>query len=306
MVDLGLAGKYRIEVRNSITDEVKVLDWFDNIITNQGLDVIGNPQLYHMIGYCRVGSGTTAPSVNDVGVETPLGDYTHNPNADQNGVVETPIPYGWTRRTFSWSPGQIVGTVTEVAVGWRSDNGNAFSRALLKVGGVPTSIVVTELDFLTITYELRHYPKLLDIPSSVVINGTAHNLVSRPALINYPQWWSQGFGVQGLVTYLNYIMLNLYTEVGLTAYTDDQSVGLVHQITPVSAELYVPGSYEIIFNFVLGVNVGNSEEGISKMLLGATYTGFGAVQIGITPPITKTINDQLTLALKLSWGRYAP
>ena len=32
MVDLGLAGKYRIEVRNSITDEVKVLDWFDNVI----------------------------------------------------------------------------------------------------------------------------------------------------------------------------------------------------------------------------------------------------------------------------------
>lgn len=306
MVDLGLAGKYRIEVRNSITDEVKVLDWFDNVITNQGLDVIGNPQLYHMIGYCRVGSGTTTPSVNDVGVETPLGDTTHNPNADQNGIVETPTPYGWTRRTFNWSPGQIVGTVTEVAVGWWSDNGSAFSRALLKVGGVPTSIVVTELDFLTITYELRHYPKLLDIPSSVVINGTTHNLVSRPALINYPQWWSQGFGVQGLVTYLNYIMLNLYTEAGLTAYTDDQSVGVIHQANPVSAELYVPGSYEIIFNFVLGVNVGNSAEGISKMLLGASYTGFGAVQIGITPPITKTINDQLTLALKLSWGRYVP
>ena len=306
MVDLGLAGKYRIEVRNSITDEVKVLDWFDNVITNRGLDVIGNPQTYHMLGYCRVGSGTTTPSVNDVGVETPLGNATNNTNADQNGIVETPTPYGWTRRIFNWSPGQIVGTVTEVAVGWRNDNGSAFSRALLKVDGVPTSIVVTELDFLTITYELRHYPKLLDIPSSVVINGTTHNLVSRPALINYPQWWSQGFGEQGLVNHLSYIMLNLYTEAGLTAYTDDQSVGVIHQANPVSAELYVPGSYEIIFNFALGVNVGNSAEGISKMLLGASYTGFGAVQIGITPPITKTINDQLTLALKLSWGRYVP
>lgn len=306
MVNMGLAGKYKVEIRNSVTNEVRTLDWFDNIITNQGLDVIAYSQLNSMIGYCRVGSGTTAPSVNDVGVEIPIGNHTSNHDTSVNGIVETPTPYGWTRRTFSWSPGQIVGAITEVAVGWRNDNGSAFSRALLKVGGVPTSIVVTELDFLTITYELRHYPKLLDIPSSVVINGTTHNLVSRPALINYPLWWSQGFGGMGLVTTLQLITLIVYTEVGLTSYTDNQSVGSVHQTTPVSAELYIPGSYEIIFNFVLGVNEGNSAEGISKMLLGTKYTGFGAVQIGITPPISKTVNDRLSLSMKFSWGRYVP
>jgi hypothetical protein len=59
---VALSGEYRLVIKRN-GEEIDT-GWFKNLILNQGLDQLGTDGNV-LVGYARVGTGTTAPAVTD-------------------------------------------------------------------------------------------------------------------------------------------------------------------------------------------------------------------------------------------------
>ena len=94
MNNTGVVGKYKLVVHKGNPEEpTQVVDWFDNLITNQGLDSLGFRGNGSNFYYCKVGSGSTTPAVTDVGLVNVLGSKSGS--TDTNGFTTTAPFYSW-------------------------------------------------------------------------------------------------------------------------------------------------------------------------------------------------------------------
>ena len=180
MNNSGVVGKYKLVVHKGNPEEpTQVVDWFDNLITNQGLDSLGFRTNGSNYSYCKVGSGSTTPAVTDVGLVNVLGSKSGGTNT--NGFTTTAPFYSWRRMEYAFTPGQATGNVSELSIGWDETNASAFSRALVTENGSPITITVLPDDYLTVYYEFRLYPNLDDVTGTVTIGGTTHSFTGRAA-----------------------------------------------------------------------------------------------------------------------------
>ena len=117
-------GRYQLWVERDgeITEST---GWFDNLITDNGLDLIGT-------GYspnCHVGSGTTPPEYTDTQLESYVASVGFlEAWYDDAGLSETP-QYRSRFRRYRAGIGAISGQISEVGIGPAQDN--LVSRALL-------------------------------------------------------------------------------------------------------------------------------------------------------------------------------
>ena len=300
MNNSGVVGKYKLVVHKGNPEEpTQVVDWFDNLITNQGLDSLGFRTNGSNYSYCKVGSGSTTPAVTDVGLVNVLGSKSGGTNT--NGFTTTAPFYSWRRMEYVFTPGQATGNVSELSIGWDTTNASAFSRALVTENGSPITITVLPDDYLTVYYEFRLYPNLDDVTGTVTIGGTTHSFIGRAADVGTSSWtgfWAGYYPVGNLENVvcrdgaIGTVFSNpLYTQ---TTYISSPSA---------SYAAYVPGTYYRDVTFTLSVDQGNLTNFIKSLLL---VTSEGAFQYEFTPNIQKTINNSLTLTFRFSWGRYTP
>ena len=300
MNNSGVVGKYKLVVHKGNPEEpTQVVDWFDNLITNQGLDSLGFRGNGSNFYYCKVGSGSTTPAVTDVGLVNVLG--TKNGSSETHGFTTTAPFYSWVRREYVFTPGQATGNVSEISVGWDTTNASAFSRALVTENGSPITITVLPDDYLTVYYEFRLYPSLDDSTGTVTIGGTTHSFTGRASDVGTSQWsgfWAGYYPVANL----NGVVCRdgaIGTLFSSPLYT--QTTATSSQSTSYAA--YVPGTYYRDVTFTLSVGQGNLTNFIKSLYLDISE---GAFQYEFTPPIQKTINNSLTLTFRFSWGRYTP
>ncbi len=314
MIEVGLSGHFRMEVRDATTHELTRICEFDNLITNQGLDAYGICTDRVLLSNCYVGIGTSTPAVTDTGLSNLL--------ATTSGVSETqhvsPTAPDWVSsriNRYRFGVGVAAGNITEVGIGGEN---YFWSRALiLDEQGRPSSISVLSNEYLDVLYTLRLHPNLNDIPFSFELGGVTYNCVARPQNVNESGvTGSSTIAVNGAVAPQSGIeILTVYRGGNLGTITQGpqgytQSQGGV--TSGYSVEEYIMGSYQRDFNVTLSLDSANIG-GIDLMSIGPRPVGnYGTIgsqlalqtQIKFDKTIPKNNTNSIKFVLRAKWNRY--
>jgi len=301
---VALSGEYRLVIKRN-GEEIDT-GWFKNLILNQGLDQLGtNDEV--LIGYARVGTGTTAPSVTDTTLEAQVAASTSGP--DDITILNSGAPNYTTLSTFEYTftQGDVTGNISEVGVGWATTGATLFSRALIVDGlGTPTTITLTSIDQLTIYYRLNASQPLTDTTSAVTISSVSYPYTIRTA-------YAASFCGNGTFNYgYGFTRLN-----AVTLYGDDAALGAITgQLSGTSIAssggagftftypAYTPGSYYRDSTFSVAVGTGNAAGGIGGIqLTWGQYSTSLRNQIVLPTPILKTNTQVLTITQRFTWAR---
>lgn len=285
------------------TNKRGVIAEFPNLITNGGLDRMGG--FDDWLTWCQVGSGSTAPNVNDTALVSRVAG-TSSVVSPLSGVQSTPPYYTWNRKTFRFSEGAAAGNLSEVGIGWAS-SASLLSRALiLDTLGNPTTITVLADESLDVTYEFRFYPKTTDDTGTVTLTGNiggVYNWTMRAANVTSND---NGFGWNIAQNGTNMGRIRSGTALlgggDIVAITGLPPAGSSVGITAAS---YVPGSYERKFTFTAGLTQANIAGGVRCGLF-PMGIGMFQIQFGLQADdskIPKTSDGILSMVIKHSWGR---
>lgn len=323
---IGFRGLYRATVRRH-GKVIATREWFDNLITDAGLESLGEAKA--SFRYCMVGTGNTAPANGNTTLQAQVAslDYVSASGTSSGGVVTSGTRYGWERRTFPFAQGAVTGNIAEVGIGWSTTA--VFSRSL-----VSPAITLLSIDQLTITYEIRMYVPIegtADVTGSVVIDGTTYNYTVRPlyadssarmqtnygwqpnllALQAVTRVWSgpvtsvpngggQVYGAPAVLGPISDTYLR-QTSGGSPSPQTGGGSGTAYFSDSITNSAYVPSSKQCKFTTKWGVNNGNEASGVR----GFSFTGlFGTYQCVLDGNISKDNTKELSMIWKQSWARH--
>jgi hypothetical protein len=293
---VGLRGFYKIEAVRPDGRRRLLADWFPNLITDAGLELIGGAGGYFL--RCVVGSGNTAPSNSDTALVSLVGSTTSLTGSTQT-AQSTPPYFGTLTMTYRFNAGVATGNLAEVGIG--PTNTNLFSRALiLDGGGSPTTITVLSGEALDVSYQLQLHSPTVDVTGSVTISGVATAYTLRAATVTAAGNWAPSSsgdpgGPRNLTVYNGTIGAVTTTPSGSTA---SAPVGV--------PDAYSAGSHRRDSTFSLGLVDGNVSGGVSAIsyFCGLNFGDLGVFQVGFSPTIAKDSTKLLTLSLRHSWARF--
>ncbi len=184
-VRAGIRGEFRVVRRDF---KGRVLDdsgWFNNLITDQGLENMGGrgesgyPWAYGM----AIGSGSTPPSFSDTAMETPI--KANSWNRCSNGIpVEgygwnDPVP--WMSMSNYCRFSSATGTVRELGLGAETQpTTNASLSPWLSCRQLlPDQITLQSTDILDVFYKGIWYFDTADATGQVTLDGILYDYVVR-------------------------------------------------------------------------------------------------------------------------------
>lgn len=300
---VGLSGRYRMEVRKASTKQiVRETDWFDNLITNQGLNRIGSDAGIQT--GISIGTGTTAPAFTDTALATFAAYTTTVPGGGStSGNYGAPDYIGYRTFAYQFQPGQLNGNYTEVGIGWASNV--LFSRALIVDGlGAPTSISVLSDEYLTVYYELRMAPPAGDTTGSVTISGVGTMNYTRRAQAA-SSWRPPFFALHPCGSNTSYRTIVFSGAAGVITGQPSGASAYSHNLGSGSIEGYVNNSLERYQNFTFQLDQGNQLH--RTYFLDSSTSGGGTAgclwAIELASPFTKLNTQVLNLRFKTSWNR---
>lgn len=308
-----MAGRYKLEVRRG-GQLVHDTGWFDNLITNAGLEAIGEAKA--LCQYAMVGTDNTAPANTNTTLGAQIA-YQNGASASAQGVETSSPRYGWHRRTYTFAQGAVVGNVAEVGVGWSTTA--VFSRSL-----VSPAISLLSIDQLTVVYELRMYLPTTNATGSVTIGGDTYNYTIRPAYAATSNQAGTGNGM-GWIPSLPALTATTraWSNASVLAYsfgppavvqTDVETVvikqtdggttspgaGATDQPDSVSNAAYSAASLSCQFTLTWGISRGNDSGGIRAFI----YNGmFGTYQCVLDATIPKDNTKTLVMTWSQTWAR---
>lgn len=291
-------GWYKIEAIKADGTTRVLADWFPNLITNAGLNYMGNNSGY--LTYCQVGSGTSTPQVTDTQLESRKATTSTQQSVTYFTQASSPYYFSASIR-FRFDYGVAAGNLTEVGVGWGS-TGSLFSRALiLDSGGNPTTITVLSDEWLDVIYEFRMYPSMSDFTGTINLAGITYNWTARSAYATTRSstttsnsWFINSSGVNAGSGGNSSVRTG-----GLGALTSGPT-GTSSSSTSLTILPYSNNSYERGISVTYGSSAGNLVGGIKSLQL---LYGWGCYQIEFSPNIPKVSGQTLILNFKNSWAR---
>lgn len=308
---IGLKGRLRIQTKNVETGEwMQDSGWFDNLITNGLFDKIcsnSNNANQNMgatmyLTHCALGTGTTPPAITDTTLGVQYGPRTSVVDVHTTANSGAPLYYAYLTKRFVFTQGSIIGNMTEVGIFNTSTGSTCNVHALLKDGaGNPTTMTVTAIEQVYLTYELRQYPTLTDYAGSIVISGITYDYVLRSHSVQagkYALWITGLFGLTGtaqVTAHSTNVPLALTAVPGLGADTANQVV------TP-----YVNGTYYSECEYTWGTAEANIAGGIGSFVINTYANTFNETEtygFYFTPKLDKTDVKQLKLKFRLGLVR---
>jgi hypothetical protein len=260
------------------------------------------------------GSGTLAATASDTTISqigTRLSRYT--PGYTHTVVSNTMT----TTSEYRSTQGQIIGTISEVGLFQNQTGGQTMMRSLIKdVGGAPTTLTLTAMDFLYVKWRVSTTVNLSDTTGIINISGTNYNYTMRPANWNV-DLPSGGAGANFFSAISNGADVNsgFYTD-GPRAYST-QTLGSVTSRpggtdlpgSLLSTNSYTAGSKQRKMTYRWNITQGNTGSGIGSIQLcpavSASLAGyqisFAAVSGGGTIPKDNT--KEFTMGITYSFGR---
>lgn len=289
----GLAGLYKIEAVKANGERRLLLDWFDNLILDAGLNRLGSGGAFDR---CMVGTSSAAVSSSQTALGAQIAVTTTIEVTTGGSNIQA--GYAWARRTFRFPVGSATGNITEVGVGWT--NSNCFSRALTTdSNGNPVTITVLADEFLDVTYELRLHWPTVDITIAGFISSTQHSVSTRAALVG--SWTLAGLIENGSRPDLNPPGQATSFGAGLLGdITVDSGGTPLNSVNMTYASAYGNNSLERNYRATFGLT--NGDVDITNIRIN---TPFGIFKSAFNPVIAKRNTNSLALDFKISWGRRA-
>lgn len=286
----GVSGRYKFVAHKPDGTSRDLTDWFDNLITNVGLDRMG---VGGFADKCRVGTGSTAPVNSNTALEAQVGEADIH-SATEGYDAATNL-YGWRRVTYRFPAGTTTGNLSEVGVGW--SGGALFSRALIKDGGGnPVTITVLADEMLDVVYELRMYRPTSDASVNIDISGTNYACTIRAANISV---WRPTTAMQYGAGGVNNLVQGWGADAALDAITGQPTgTNNLGGVYAVADGAYVDGSYQR--NMKVVVNAGDCATPLKGFVF---VTAMGVFQMLTNNPIPKSASNKLTLNFRTAWAR---
>lgn len=285
-------GFYKLETLDANGNITRQTDWIPNLILDQGLLRMGANNDY--LNVCSVGSGTSVPQPSNTSLQTKIAQSSTVSDIVNGAQAEEPY-YAYSRRTFTFLAGSVVGLVGELAVGWGGNAGQLFSRALVRnANGTSQAMPVLADETLRVTYEHRYHPMLTDTNGVLTISGAIggqYEYIIRPSMVSTATQWTANNAQ------------NNSSRLSITAYNSEIG-GITEQ----------PSGNRLTMNGVTGTVSGttatfahsyenpnlNVSGGIRSLMFAM---GNGAWQVQFTPAIPKDADSSLRLQFSHSWGR---
>lgn len=299
-----LAGKYRMVVKHADGTETDS-GLFDNLILDSGLNRIGQNSA-SLTNYCFV--GTSADAV--LPTQTTLSAQIGGPAAGTSSLISStnsgaPNYVNTTTLSYSFSVGQIQGTIAEVGIGGLSNGQSLFSRALIVDNlGQPTTITLLATDQLIVYYQTLLSQSTGDSGGTFVVAGVTYSYTMRAASIGALN--STGYALSNS-NYINRI--DTFQPYGpdmvlgpITGLPFGLTGSSYNSNTTVPA--YVDSSYQQTSICTMNPTQGNIAGGIRGFTLfwGGPYSNV-RYQTLFDASIPKTNLNQLTMNFTISWNR---
>lgn len=310
---VGLEGWYTLRARRRsgrVTREhtfkaeaCRELPPFHNLITDLGLNRFGSTSGNSLYTRCHVGTGTATPSVTDTQLHNFLAAVSTALPSEASGNSGPPDYYSY--RTFTWT--SAIGALgnnnlTEIGISGQNANGLLFSRELIRdSGGNPTAFPISNDEQLEVTYELRLYPNLTDVPATVMVGSNSHDTITRAiAVTNTARWAPVGAGsvLANAGWSGSAIGSNRAFSGDLVPYTDNTPSGNLGDASSGATAAYTNGTFYRDISNTWNISTGNGN-------IRTVTFGFGcaAFQVRYDPVITKLNTQVLTLNQRISWAR---
>lgn len=310
-MQVGLYGEVKVIVKRA--DDTVRLDtgFFPNVITNLGLDAIGNDN--DLFNYCAVGGGNSKP----LNTNTKLDNFLA---VGSRISSESKYDYDPVRDTEFYKCSRTVGyrfegldnkNISEVGLvgDYASGQHPAYTRTLIKnSAGEPTVITVLSGEILELHYRLWQVFDVKDKDQVVtaMIDGVEvpFNVKIRLAGVggNLGGSWSYAAVVGAHLTFQG----NNYHQFGTGELGEITGLnsGLTNAYPSLSWEAYQLSTYKR--KFYVNASITDAVHPIRSFLF---FTGLGAYQVRFGTvdgdlPIDKTNQDILQLGFEMSWGRY--
>jgi hypothetical protein len=276
------------------------VDWFENLILDQGLDFLASGVSY--LNSCQVGTGSTAPAAGQTALTTHIAGTSTLTGVGVTTTAESAPYYVAHTLKYFFGEGVAAGNLAEVGVGTATSGTTLFSRSLIKdTFGAPTTITVLPDESLEVTYQLRYYAPASDVSGSVVATGNiggTYDYILRAAkvtTVDPGNGWtlprSQGLGTTNSVGFFA-------TASDIAAITSAPAFS--NPINPPVASAYVGGNFYIDWTITATAAQANIAGGVRSFLVNI---GIGTYQIQFDPKIPKTLTDVVQFVIRLSWAR---
>ena len=309
-MQVGLYGEVKVIVKRA--DDTVRLDtgFFPNVITNLGLDAIGNDN--DLFNFCAVGGGNSTPLNTNTKLDNFLAvgsQISSESKYDYDPVRDTEF-YKCSRTVGYRFTGLDNKNISEVGLVGddRPELHSALTRALIKnSAGEPVVITVLSGEILELQYRLWQVFDVKDKDQVVtaMIDGVEvpFNVKIRLAGVggNLGGSWSYAAVVGAHLTFWG----NNYHQFGTGELGEitGQNSGLASAYG-LSWEAYQPSTYKR--KFYVNASITEAVHPIRSFLF---FTGLGAYQVRFGTvdgdlPIDKTNQDILQLGFEMSWGRY--
>lgn len=286
-IKIGMRGRYKLAVKKN-GDTVRETSWFDNLITNQGMNLITTSN--SALNFCQVGSSSAAPAFSDVALGSRIAGVS---SATYVGTIDTTDRYAVISNTYTFPGGSAAGNIAEVGVGTAATGNVLFSRALvLDSVGNPTTITVLPDEDLVVVYQLWIRQPTEDFTSIVGDKTLTIRACSVNSIASKGWRGNNGAGLQ---------LVGRGETVAYTGAIDDitsSPSGTSATTTSVAQDAYVADSHTRVSRITWGTTLANFAILSFSWGFGPTYW-----QAQLSSPITKNNTQTLRLGVRLTWSR---
>jgi hypothetical protein len=306
---IGVKGHFTLHKGTSEEDRQLVAD-FDNLVLDSGLDYFGVGRV--PMGYCHVGISNTTPSAGQMGLISPIAATYATPTG-------LPSTYALDTEAFKiiftahrrFNAGVFDNdTIAEIGMGYRESFTYStypmFSRALIvDEFGDPTTITLSALEYLDVTYTLELYFNGGDTVGTFSDGTNTYNYTLRlrdfSSLVPSQLY---GINLSNLYNCTAHNGLILGTPLGSPTVTATNTSSSMPSVS------YVAGSFssvlKAIFNTTAGIT-NNEYDGLS-LYIGNSSGRTINFQVSISPAIPKysegdATPNSVTFTFSISWGR---
>jgi hypothetical protein len=298
MIKFGLSGRYRLErYRHGVLQEQT--PWFDNLITDAGLNSFGVG--FPSAALVYLGTGSSSPTAADTGLSGTLLASRSGGSTSWSASTDSDPPFHRAITVTTFAIGEVIGTVAEIGIGYGGGITLLFSRSLVRdIDGNMTAITFTAVDQAIVYYELRQYFSLDDIETSITINETEHAVILRPAFVESLDHWKPVFSARIRANH----MVAYTGDIG-TVYLGPSGTAL--SSAQIIEEPYVAGSLRRGASTYWHPGTGSGT--FMSFRMAFTYPGSsyaGTYQFSIDPTITKSDRQTLRMDFECTWARHTP
>jgi len=299
-----MGGRYKIEAFVPGNSKRLVADWFENLITNYGMNALAAPN-GDLMQYCSVGTSNAQPAFTNtnLGSRKATVSGVNSPSATKGKNVAE--GYTYKRKTWEFVQGSATGVLAEVGIGDKANGSGLFSRALIKdAQGNPTSITILPDEILQVTWEVRIYWPQTAVSGTINIQGSGmRNYSLLPCAVGDSSYWN-------LDSYNSIFAFNqtgsgetFQNMSALSPITSKPSGGDYYSATVNNNATHTPNTFFRILSASIGLPKGNYPNGIKGITFSIGSSNSFLYQVLFDQPIMKTDHQVLGFVIKVTWAR---